>query len=81
MGRQFPQQDRPGIVELRDGGRVEIRHIVLPRAGMGRGPDALGAIDVLQAEGDAVHRAAIRAGHDFGFRRAGARHCLVRGNK
>ena len=81
MRRQLAEQDGTGLMQLRDGGGVEIRDIVGARARVARRADAGGAVDVLQRERNAVHRAAIVACHDLGFRDACLIQRLVRGDQ
>ena len=70
MRSKLAEQDRTGLMQLRDGGGVEVRDVVGAGARMAGRADASGAVDVLQGERDAVHRAAIVARHDLGFRGA-----------
>ena len=77
MGRQFAHQHRARRVQARRGRRVFIRHPVGARLGMSGRADAFGVVDVLQAERNAVHRAAIAPGGDFRLRRFGGRQCVI----
>ena len=61
MRGKLAEQDRTGLMQLCDGGGVEVRNIVGARARVAGRADAGGAVDVLQAERNAVHRATIVA--------------------
>ncbi len=71
MRRQLAEEDCTALVEPGDGMGVLGRNMADGAAGMAGGRDAGGREDVLQREGDAVHRPAMAAGGDLRLRRAG----------
>src|SRR5439155_23124458 len=71
MGRKLAHDDRAGVAQFLDRERVGFWHMVLHDLGMAGRRDAAGLVDVLEAERDAVQRAAVFAGGDLAFGGAG----------
>ena len=75
MSAELAQQHPAGFVQAGGDDAVDGRHIVDPHPGVAGRADAGGVVDVFQAVGDAVHRAAIGARLQF---RIGALRVLQR---
>ena len=67
MGGELADHDRAGIGQTPDRCRILLRHMVDQDLRMAGRRHALGLVDVLEADRDAVQRAAVIAGHDLGL--------------
>jgi len=67
VGLLLAQQHRSGILQAHPGLRVLARHMRLVDPRAGGGADALGLVDVLEADRDAVQRTARAPGRDLGI--------------
>ena len=73
MSRELAGENGPGLVELFDCRRVGSGDCVETDSRMAGRPDARGRIDILQSEGDAVHRSTVIARCDLSLGLA----CLI----
>jgi hypothetical protein len=65
VGVGLTDKDHPCRVQLRDGHRIGIRHVVGPLRGAGRGPDSGGVVEILDCERNTVQRAPVIAVADL----------------
>jgi hypothetical protein len=70
MRLQFAEQYHPRIEQAARRGRIFVGNIVLADFRAARSQDALGVVDILERERDAVQRSAIFAACDLSFGRA-----------
>src|SRR5258705_8724755 len=81
MGRQLADEDRTCLGELARDRRIPLRHVIEQQAGMRRGADAGGLVDVLQRERNAVERAARAPRLARAIGGAGGAPCRLRGGE
>ena len=79
MGRELAEHDRTGLSQAPNRGCILRRHMVDHYLRLPCGRNALGLVDVLQADRDAVQRSAQTPGDNLGLGRASRRKRLVGG--